>query len=155
MDEFLDLLDGFLDRADDTHFNQRDDEQSVKERNRQITDQTFPGIRFVILADDFHPAFLHEDKAEHVGEPISHDETGGEGRLVEPAHDPGARQGQRPIDEEVIPPRKRRKHVADEGQCAGRDPSFGDSQFCQARKSLIKSGPGRHILLRSGQGKRI
>ena len=148
VDVIADLLDGILDRPDDPHFYQQHDQKSVKQRDRQITAQAFSGIRLVGLADDFRAALLHEDKAEEVGEPISQDETGGEGRFVEPACDPGASQGQRLIDKEVVPPGERREHVADEGQSAAGDFPFCDPQLCHARGRLAKPGLGRHVGVR-------
>lgn len=132
MNVILNLSDGILDRPDNPRFDQHHDQESVKQRDRQIAAQTFPRIGLVLLADNFRAAFLHEDKAQDVGEPISQNETGGEGRFVEPAYDPGASQSQRPIDEEVVPPRKRREHVADEGQSAAGDFPFCNPQLCHA-----------------------
>jgi len=140
VNEILDFLDGVLDGSDDPQSHQRHDQKRVKNRDRQVPAQTFPGIGRVALADDFGAALLHQDKAQKVGEPITRNETGGKGRFKEPAHDPGEGQRDRPINEQVVPPGKRREHVADEGQGAAGNSAFYAGRICHVRASLAGRG---------------
>lgn len=136
MNEILDFVDGILDWPDDAHFCQRHYQEGVKNGNGKVAIEEFAGIRQVLLADDFRAALLHEDKAQDVGEPITQDKAGGEGRFPEPTDDPGEYQGDGPINEEVVPPGKRREHVANESHSAAVSLAFCQRQSCHAKASV-------------------
>lgn len=92
---------------EDAQFQQEQNERGVKERNTDVAEEVATRVLPFLVRKHFLRSFVHEDKAQNVGEPITEDHAGLKRRRVEEADEPGKNQGQRNVDKQVVPPGQR------------------------------------------------
>jgi len=94
-------------RLDDSKLEQQQNQAGVGKGNERVFEQATPGILAISLRNDFVPAFVHEHESEHVRQPVTKNDRRFKCGFIEKTDNPGEREGQRKVDHQIIPPRKR------------------------------------------------
>ena len=146
-------------RFEDAVFDERDDDKGVEQGDEEVLEEVAAGVFCLLVGQEGLGAFVHQDKAEDVGEPVADDDGRAEGGSVKGADDPREDQREGDVDEHVVPPGERGEHVTDKGEEAATDFAFErdwvrqavyaglEKREWQSRNGEIAKRVGRNFIL--------